>query len=128
MQLLIASTYSDVRPVLNYPKVYAPIYKACINLGSFITLHQKERSIFRIIKTSNSEIELLDSRNIEKKLVSNILVNEFIFKEDISSLSATATILRNNHLSMVQEVTQTMNTYWVKKYQHYFYLFCISCR
>ena len=114
MQLLIASTHSDVRPVLNCPKVYAPTCKACMNPGSFITLNQKERSIFRIIKTSNSEIELLDSRNIEKKLVSNILVNEFIFKEDVSSLSTTATILRNSHLSMVQEVVQTMNTYWVK--------------
>jgi len=114
MQLLIASIYSDVRPVLNYPKVYAPIYKVYINPGSFIMLNQKERSIFRIIKTSNSEIELLDSGNIEKKLVSNILVNKFIFKEDISSLSTTVTILRNNHLSIIQEVVQTMNTYWVK--------------
>ena len=95
MELLIASTYSDVRPVLNCSKVYAPTYKAYANPGSFITLNQQDRSVFRIINTNNS----------------NILVNEFIFKEDISSLSTTATNARNDNLSMVQEVAQTMNTY-----------------
>ena len=97
MELIIASTYSDVRPVLNCSKVYAPTYKEYINPGSFITLNQQDRSIFRIINTNNS----------------NILVNEFIFKEDISSPSTTATNARNDNLSMVQEVVQTMNTYWV---------------
>ena len=114
MQLLITSTRSDARSVLHCPKVCAPMHKAHMNPGSFTTLNQKETSVFRIIKTSNSEIESLDSRNTEKKLVSNVLASEFSFKEDMPSLSTTATILQNNHLSVVQEAVQTINAYWVK--------------